>query len=355
MKSILKYALYPFSLLYRGVTDIRNRLYDRGIYSSIAFDVPVITVGNLSTGGTGKTPMVEYLLESFYYDYHIATLSRGYLRSTKGFRIADQDSNARKIGDEPYMYYLKYPRVTVAVGEDRMIAIPLLLQQRPETELILLDDAFQHRSVKAGQNILLTRYDRPYWKDHPLPMGSLRESRIGAQRADIIVVTKCPLDLSPNKAVEMKLQIGSQVGQSVFFAGLTYGKAYAVFDSQKTISLEGQDILAISGIADSSHFIAELKSHAHSVHALEYRDHTRYSLRQIEDIQETYANMPPNSILVCTEKDAAKLVDFKEELREYPLYTLPVKTKILLDEENTYRQILKNYIDQNKKNGQEEY
>ncbi len=354
LKSILKYALYPFSLLYKGVTDIRNYLYDEGIYSSIAFDVPIVSVGNLSTGGTGKTPMVEFLIESFYYDYHMATLSRGYRRSTKGFRIADRESNARKLGDEPYQYYLKYPKVTVSVGEDRMIAIPLLLQQRPETELIILDDAYQHRSVRSGMNILLTRYDKPFWRDFPLPMGSLRESRLGASRADIIVITKCPDDIPQNEVEQIQKDVELSEGQKLYFAGLHYGKAYAVFDPQDTIDINNKDILAISGIADSKHFLGYLREKGKTVHPLDYKDHARFSLREIEDILETYNNMPANSIIVCTEKDAAKLVDFKKELSDYPLFALPVKTKILLGKEEEYRQTIKNYIDQNLKNGTEE-
>ena len=181
MFSLVRVLLYPIALIYGAVVWMRNRLYDSGFYSSIEFSVPVITVGNLSVGGTGKTPHIEYLIMLLQYRFRVATMSRGYKRRTQGFLIADAETNALRIGDEPMQYHLKYPDLVVSVAEERMVGIPKLLQQRPSVEVVLLDDAFQHRSVKAGVNILITDYSKPFYKDSILPMGTLRENKSGIQ------------------------------------------------------------------------------------------------------------------------------------------------------------------------------
>ncbi len=177
--SVVRIFLYPFALIYGAIVWLRNKLYDAKFFSSIEFSVPVITVGNL-TGGTGKTPHVEYLVRLLQYQYQVATMSRGYKRHTQGFLLADENSNALRIGDEPMQYHMKYPELVVSVAEERMIGIPALLQRRPDVDVILLDDAYQHRSVKAGLTILITDYSRPFYKDYILPFGSLRESRSAA-------------------------------------------------------------------------------------------------------------------------------------------------------------------------------
>ena len=188
--SAVRILLYPFALLYGAVLWLRNRLYDVGFFSSIEFSVPVITVGNLSTGGTGKTPHVEYLVRLLQYQFRVATMSRGYKRHSQGFVMADAQTNALRIGDEPMQYHMKYPELVVSVAEERMIGIPALLQRRPDVDVILLDDAYQHRSVKAGLTVLITDYSRPFYSDHILPFGSLREGRNAYKRADIIIVSK---------------------------------------------------------------------------------------------------------------------------------------------------------------------
>ena len=190
---LLRILLFPFSWLYYLITQIRNRLYDRGLKPSVKFELPVICVGNLTVGGTGKTPMIEHLIRLLQNRFKVATLSRGYGRATKGIRIAGPSENASTIGDEPFQFYTKFgKRITVAVGEERALAIPTILQECSDTQIILLDDGFQHRKVSPGFSILLTDYHRPFYNDFLLPSGRLRESRWGAERADVIVVTKCP-------------------------------------------------------------------------------------------------------------------------------------------------------------------
>ncbi|MEI2749830.1 MAG: tetraacyldisaccharide 4'-kinase [Ferruginibacter sp.] len=196
MLKSFRYLLFPFSLIYGGVVWLRNKLFDWNILKSASFNFPLICVGNLATGGTGKTPMTEYLVESLIPKYKTATLSRGYKRKTKGFSIANDLSTAIEIGDEPMQFHQKFPNVTVAVGEERLVAIPQLLHQRPDTQVIVLDDAFQHRTVKAGLNILLTDYQNLYTRDLLLPAGDLRDVKSSAKRADIIIVTKCKTELS---------------------------------------------------------------------------------------------------------------------------------------------------------------
>lgn len=192
MSIFLKIILAPFTLLYQSITSIRNKLYDSGKWHSATFNLPVINVGNLNVGGSGKTPHIEYIIALLRSQYKIATLSRGYGRKTKGFLIASESSSVTEIGDEPAQIKDKFPDIIVSVGEDRLLAIPQLLRKYPDTDVILLDDAFQHRSVRPGLNILLTTFDKPFYEDHVLPLGRLRESPQGYKRADIIIVTKCP-------------------------------------------------------------------------------------------------------------------------------------------------------------------
>ncbi len=349
----LKFLLFPFSLLYDGITTLRNRLYDKEVLSSIPFDIPLINIGNLSTGGTGKTPMVEYLVEAFYNSYRMAILSRGYRRKSRGFVLADAQSTATRIGDEPYQYYLKYPRVSVAVCEDRVIAVPMLLQQRPDTEVILLDDAYQHRAISPGINILLTRYDRPFTQDFILPTGSLRESRRGKSRADIIVVTKCPSDMAPKEVENWKEEIAPESHQSLYFSTLTYGQLYGLSDTTQTLAPDGYNVVAVTGLASDKSMLDYLHSVAQSVHPLSYSDHQNYNLQKIEEIKSAYENMPEPKIIVTTEKDAVKLIDNKDSLSQLPVYILPVKVSFLFNKGATFTQSLNQYIQKNI-NGQEQ-
>ncbi len=351
--SFLKYLLYPFSLLYNGITRLRNLLYDRDIFSSISFDIPIISIGNLSTGGTGKTPMVEFLVESFYNSYRMAILSRGYRRKSKGFIIASPQSSATSIGDEPYQFYLKYPRVTVSVCEDRVIAVPQLLQQRPDTQVILLDDAFQHRAISPGMSLLLTRYDRPFTRDHILPMGSLREAKNGMSRADIIIITKCPEKMSSEEEKKWIDEINPLENQKVYFTTLKYGSAYALSDTSKTLEISDQNILLVTGLASNKSILEYLRSKAHSVHTLSYSDHQNYNMQKIEEIIETYEAIKEPKAIITTEKDAVKLMDNKDSLNNLPLYILPVKTHFLFDKETTFTKQINTYI-QNNLHGEKE-
>ncbi|WP_200976193.1 tetraacyldisaccharide 4'-kinase [Echinicola sp. 20G] len=326
-----QFFLYPFSVLYDGLTSLRNRMFDRGVKKSVVFEIPTIVVGNLSMGGTGKTPMVEFLIEAFKDNYEVATLSRGYGRKTQGYLLAKSSIKPEELGDEPFQIYTKYGNeITVAVGEQRILAIPQIMADRPATELILLDDAFQHRYVKGGFNLLLTTFQRPFFTDHVVPMGTLRESREGAQRANVVVVTKCPDDVSEavREQYEKEIRFYTKKKCPVFFAGLEYGKPYNI-QSGKVAGLD--NVVLLSGIANSRLLVEKVESKYNLLETLEYSDHHHYSEKDVLHILErlkAYKDKSP--VLITTEKDAVKLKadKFLRYLQEIPIFALPVQVKM---------------------------
>lgn len=342
---LLRYLLLPFTLLYGSVVWLRNRLYDAGFMSSVSFDIPVIAVGNLSVGGTGKTPHIEYLVRLLQYEYKVATMSRGYKRRTRGFLLADAATNAVKIGDEPMQYHLKFPELVVSVAEDRMTGIPSLLMARPELEVVLLDDAYQHRSVKPGLNILITDCSRPFYKDFILPYGRLREGRAAYKRADIIVVSKCPHNLSQKDADEMRAAINPLAHQQVFFSNIKYGTAYHFFD-QLAANFKNKNVLLIAGIARPEPLVAHLEKEATKVHLLQYPDHHFFTERNLEEIKDTIKNWGNDCVIVTTEKDATRL-HLRPELMQsipVPVIVLPIEVGILLGQQNEFDTAVRNFV-----------
>ncbi len=346
--SVVRVLLYPFALLYGALVWLRNRMYDAKFFSSIGFSIPVITVGNLSTGGTGKTPHVEYLVRLLQYRYRVATMSRGYKRRTQGFFIADNNSNALRIGDEPMQYHMKYPELVVSVAEERMIGIPALLQRRPDIDVIILDDAYQHRSVKAGLSILITDYSRPFYKDHILPFGSLRESRDAYKRATVIIVSKCPANITTAQAEEIKRQLNPMPGQTVFFTGIQYDSPYDML-SNELATLAGKNIVLVCGIARPEPLVGFLKDMAADVHTLNYKDHHYFLSADLEEIKSAYENWAvANKVIVTTEKDAARLHLHLEKLREWnvPIIVLPIAVNVLFDKGALFDEIVLKYVEQ---------
>ncbi|MFN9112957.1 MAG: tetraacyldisaccharide 4'-kinase, partial [Bacteroidota bacterium] len=255
----LRKILFPFAILYGWITQFRNFLYDKGILQSYSFDIPIIAVGNLSVGGTGKTPQIEYLLRLLSPNYRVATLSRGYKRKSNGFLLADEHSTAASLGDEPYQFYLKFPKVQVAVDADRKNGIEQLLIRDTKPEIIVLDDAFQHRRVKAGFYILLTTFDELYVDDFLLPTGNLREGISGSKRADIIIVTKCPLTISDTDMSEVKRKLNAN--KPVFFSTVAYDDFAYSRDSKIEIGkLKSMSKLLAAGIAKPKAFFDFLKN-----------------------------------------------------------------------------------------------
>lgn len=320
MIKILRYLLFPIVPIYYLVTWLRNKLYDFGIKKSTSYDFPVICVGNLSVGGTGKTPMIEYLIRLLKTDYHIATLSRGYKRQTKGFVVADTNATANTIGDEPFQFYQKFDDVIVSVDADRVHGISELMALQNPPEMILLDDAYQHRKVKAGFYILLTSYDDIYTDDILLPTGNLREPRQGARRADIIVVTKCPENLSESDKEKIRRKINPLQHQEVFFASISYSEYISNSEHQMDLKiLNNKPFTLVTGIANPKTLVSYLKSLNLEFEHLNFKDHHDFSAMEIDRLKQ-------KSLIVTTEKDMMRLQPYFN--KEEAIYCLPIEIKI---------------------------
>ncbi|GAB3646552.1 tetraacyldisaccharide 4'-kinase [Echinicola sediminis] len=342
-----QFLLYPFSLLYDGITRLRNRMFDNEVKKSVVFEIPTIVVGNLAMGGTGKTPMVELLVEYFKESHEVATLSRGYGRKTKGFVLAGKDTTAAEIGDEPYQIFSKYgEEITVAVGEQRILAIPQIIAERPATEMILLDDAFQHRYVKGDFNLLLTTFQKPFFNDHVVPLGTLRESRQGAERADVVVVTKSPEGISEEERKRYRGEIRQYTKKKcpVFFAGLSYGLPYDIRSKKKG---EFTKVILLSGIAND-HLLKEWVAEKYELlETLSYSDHHHYSVKDVENIVQRFDYHKSQApVLLTTEKDAVKLKadKFLKNLQEIPIFALPVQVKMEEKEKSALLESVSNVI-----------
>jgi len=301
---VFKYLLWPFAWLYDLATSIRNYLYDIGHKKSFEFDSVVISVGNLNVGGSGKTPMVEYLIRLLTDRYQIATLSRGYGRKTHGIRFSSEEDDARTLGDEPFQLLRKFNgHIKVVVGEERALAIPTILHQFPEVQIILMDDAFQHRAVKPQFSILVTDFEKPFYTDFLLPFGRLREARKGASRADVIVVTKA--DGISHEAMEaMREKITKVAGRKpVFFSGLKYHEPMPIQHQNKMDS----KVILVSGIANNSYFEREVLRSYQVVKHFRFGDHHAYSMEDIKRIHHSADEFQVDTILT-TEKDMVKLI-----------------------------------------------
>ncbi len=325
---LLRILLYPMAMAYNFITGLRNRLYDRGLKPSVTFELPVINVGNLTVGGTGKTPLIEYLIRLLAPNHKVATLSRGYGRNTTGFRVASPTDNAGTLGDEPTQFYQKYgDRVTVAVGEERALAIPNILQDHPDTEIILLDDAYQHRKVRPSLNILLSDYNRPFYDDLLLPAGRLRESRQGAARADVVVVTKCPPEITDDEMMEIDQQVRRYVGKPVFFTHVRYGNPMPVTARAQKL---GDEVVLVTGIANAKPLVHYLKQTFNLVKHFDFTDHHTYRASDLEDFTNALKAHPKASFLT-TEKDKVKLISpaFREMIEKIPLFYLPIEVEFI--------------------------
>ncbi len=331
---ILRYILFPVVPVYYVVTWLRNLLYDWGIKSSKSYNFPVICVGNLSVGGTGKTPMIEYLIRLLHSDYKIATLSRGYKRTTKGFVLAGTNANAGSIGDEPFQFYKKFDDIIVSVDANRQRGISRLRNLHPHPELILLDDAYQHRKVKAGFNILLTAYGNLFTDDCLLPTGNLRESKNGAKRANMIVVTKCPDNLSDNEKSVIVNGIKPLPHQTVFFSRIVYSKLVYNAGGKKPLSdFKSKRFTLVTGIANAQPLVNYLKSEGLDFEHLNFSDHHEFSALEIQ-------NLKSKTSVLTTEKDYTRLQSHFETAER--LYYLPIELHI--DNDVRFNQLVKEFV-----------
>ena len=341
MLKSFRFVLYPLSLMYSSVIWLRNKLFDRNILRSASFNFPIICVGNLALGGTGKTPMTEYLIKLLSNHFQVATLSRGYKRKTKGFAIADAKTTALDIGDEPMQIHIKFPDVSVAVAEERIVGIPQLLHDRPQTDVIILDDAFQHREVRAGLNILLTDYNNLYTRDVLLPAGDLRDIKGSSTRADIIVVTKCKSHLDEVEKEAIKKELNPLPHQSVYFTKIEYGIPYHLFTKKEMMIDMESHVLLICGIANPEPLKQKLSDFVATFEVLNFRDHHIFNTDDLKEIKNHFSKIArEKKVILTTEKDAVRLVKFEKELENFPIFVFPMAHKFLFEEQSEYdRQI----------------
>lgn len=339
--NLLRKILFPFAILYGFITSIRNFLYDKNILKSYSFNVSVIAVGNLNVGGTGKTPQIEYLIRLLLLKYKVATLSRGYKRKSEGFILANSTSNAEIIGDEPFQFYKKFPNIQVAVDANRKNGVEQLLSQTNKPDVILLDDAYQHRKVKAGFYILLTSYGDLYSDDFILPTGNLRENRRGAKRANLVIVTKCPAALSLDEQNKIKSKLKLVPNQELYFSFIDYDDF--IYSEDNTIKVEEiRDVnkLLLTGIAKPEPFFNHLQSK--NDECLVFPDHHHFTENDIKDIK----NKAQNKIIITTEKDFVRL---KGSIPKEQLFYLPIRSSFFSGSENFEKTII-DYVESSTKN-----
>lgn len=330
---LIRYISFPFMPLYYLVTWMRNKLYDLNIKKSKSYHLPVICVGNLSVGGTGKTPMIEYLISMLKDTYQLATLSRGYKRKTKGFQMADKNSSAETVGDEPFQFYHKFNEaIVVAVDSNRQRGIETLVKHNSLLNLILLDDAFQHRKVNAGMNILLTTFNNLYVDDYVLPSGNLREPRCGSDRAHIIVVTKCPNDIDDSKKDSVKRRLKLKTNQRLFFSYIEYSKTIISENDVKYLK-DVTKCTLVTGIANAKPLVIFLDKQSIKYNHVEFKDHHDFTEKDLELMQDV-------DLIITTEKDFVRLKKF-EVLRK-KLYYLPIKTRI--DRSDDFDKIIIDFV-----------
>ena len=351
-------SLLPLSFLYGMGVRFRNMLFDTGILESRSFPIPVISVGNITVGGAGKTPHVEYLIRLLCETKRVSVLSRGYKRRTKGYLLASSSSTSLELGDEPYQMYLKYGRqVHVAVSANRCEGIERLCSdpETKDTDVILLDDAFQHRYVKPGVNILLVDYHRLIVYDKLLPAGRLREPKDGKRRADIVIVTKCPPDLRPMDFRVITKALNLYPYQKLFFTTTEYGDPIPLFSNSRSLALSeitsDYEVLVLSGIASPQHLLCDIQKHTENVIPMTFRDHHIFTPKDIARINNTFDSLSSKRIIITTEKDAARLVGLdglSDDVRNH-IYALPIKTTFLLEQQEQFDEFILSYVLKNSK------
>lgn len=333
------------------ISKIRNQLFDQGIFKSSEFDIPIINVGNLAVGGSGKTPHVEYLISLLQKEFKVATLSRGYGRNTRGFREVNISDRASESGDEPLQIKKHFPNIHVFVGENRVESITQLLFEYPDIEVILLDDAYQHRALKPGLNILLTDFAKIFTEDKVMPMGRLREHPRGAQRADLVIVTKCPLDLSLENKKGIQEKIAKYTDAPIYFTGIKYqNEPIPIFDNPIDLK-DSMNIVLISGIAKSKGFENHIKEKYQPTEFkhFNFRDHYHFKKSDLINIENKFNTFAQPKMIVCTDKDAVRLVEVANEssFNTLPVFRLPIETQFLGINKQEFDQKIIDYVRQN--------
>ena len=354
--------LYPFSFLYGIGVNLRNQLFDWNILRSRSFDVPIICIGNITVGGTGKTPHTEYLIRLLQKEHQVAVLSRGYKRKSKGFVLATPETTVEEIGDEPYQMKQKFPHVHIAVDADRCNGIEQLCAPgiTPEVDVILLDDAYQHRYVKPGINILLVDYHRMINEDALLPAGRLREPERGKNRANIVIVTKCPRDIKPMDYRIISKQINLYPYQKLYFSTLTYGDLTPLLKSREETATRplnslGKDekVLLLTGIASPKQLQHDLSQYTSHIETIAFPDHHAFNAKDMEAIKERFTQMGEGrKIIITTEKDATRLINhphLDDSVKE-SIYILPVEIEIMQKQQESFNEYITGYVKANSRN-----
>jgi len=350
---------YPLSLIYGLITEIRNFLFNTGFLPSVEFDLPVICVGNITVGGTGKTPHTEYLAGLLRRDFKVATLSRGYKRNTRDFRIASLSSSVNEIGDEPMQILRKFPDVLVTVDRDRVHGVKKIIEVKPDTDVIILDDGFQHRRITPGFSILLSDFERLFVRDNMLPFGNLRESKVNMRRANIILITKSPMDMSPIQRRLIVKEIAKAPYQNLYFTSITYKSPVPLFESKfpdtthsDICERENCGIVLITGIANPQPLKDYLQTCFSEIIHLAFPDHHNFNENDIQTISDTFNKLKsPVRYLITTEKDAVRLREFTniaEPIRS-ALFYIPVGIQFLNDDKNEFDNLIVSYVRKNKR------
>jgi len=352
LKSKYRLLLFPLTMLYTPIIWIRNKMFDFKILKSTTFDIPIISIGNISVGGTGKTPHSEYIINLLKDKFSVALLSRGYGRKTKGFLIADENSTAYDIGDEPRQIKQKFKSITVAVDGNRVRGINKLMENT-ELNVAILDDAFQHRYVNAGMNILLIDYNNPITDDYILPMGNLREPASEKERAHIIFITKTPSSITPIKRRIIEKDLNLYPYQSLYFTSFTYSNPINIFNKKQIELKNYTNILVVSAIANSKPLIKYLSEKAGSVKELKFRDHHMWTMSDFEKIKSEFDNISAeNKIIITTEKDSVRFIDNEkiDVLQNIPIYYIPITVNFLdLEHEKQFNKQVIDYVKKNKR------
>ncbi|MGL4519115.1 MAG: tetraacyldisaccharide 4'-kinase [Phocaeicola sp.] len=354
----INWWLYPIAVLYGMGVRFRNKLFECGVYKERSFDLPVISVGNITVGGTGKTPHTEYLIKLLQKSYQLAVLSRGYKRKTTGYILANEETKVSMIGDEPYQMKQKFPAIYMAVDSDRCHGIDCLRTSidTSDVEVVILDDAFQHRYVKPGLNILLVDYNRMITEDQLLPAGRMREPKSGKDRASVVIITKCPADLTPMEYRILTASMQLYPYQQLFFSSMKYGKLVPLFGGKEhslsTINKKVK-VLLVTGIASPQKMELDLKGYGLSIEPLAFSDHHHFVAADMELIYERFTALPEgNRIIITTEKDAVRLrvhPHLHKELVDY-IYVLPIEVEILQDQQEKFNSIITDYVRENSRN-----
>ena len=355
---MFKLFLYPLSAIYGLIVSIRNLLYDYKIFKSTEFEIPVISIGNITVGGTGKTPHTEYLVDLLRKQFTVTTISRGYKRKTKGYQEVEVNSLATAIGDEPLQIKSKFPDIQVIVDEKRVHAIKKIQVQEPAQlpDIILLDDAFQHRSVSPGINILLIDFNRPIDKDQLMPVGRLREAKWQMRRANVIIYTKCPQEISPiTRRIIMK-DVNLRPYQNLFFTTMVYQPLTPVFPDEAIgtpkLASDKVSVLLVTGIANPEHLRKYLNTFTENITDLKYPDHHNFNSSNIQQIEQKFVGIEAeNKIIITTEKDSMRLKDMNlSPLVKSHLFYIPLKIKFLDSEGKNFDEKIVTYVRENKSN-----